>query len=406
MVDDNLPTPPFGQPCGGSSCGGVLTCTPQGTVECTGVTCNTPNCMEVCNGQDDDCDGNTDEGTLAGSCTDCCTDVCCKFDTQGNCLEDCTAYQDIGECDFGDLICQAGGFTCVGYIGPKPEICDGKDNDCDGMVDDGATCTGGAVCQGGECVLPCVQSEFPCPAGLICRDVPNCGQPPCKFCFTDPCNGVSCPSGQQCDHDDGTCKDLCDGVMCPTGTQCMSGVCQDCTTLGCATGQRCVVAPGGLGVCETDKCFGVTCPMNQFCNAGTCTPFTCTPACDPNEACFNGQCVPDLCSGKTCGTGKRCDPQTGGCVDDPCPQLSCGRDQICDPNTGACIVDPCTQVSCPTGTVCENTSRGPTCQQADDPGYYVTTGGGGGCSAGGSPGSAMLLAFAGLALHRRRRPRA
>ena len=191
--------------------------------------------------------------------------------------------------------------------------------------------------------------------------------------------------------------------MCPTGTTCQSGVCQDCTTLGCTMGQTCVVAPGGIGACEVDRCFGVMCPMNQFCNADTCTPYTCSPACEPNEACFNGQCVPDLCDGRSCPMGKRCDPDTGGCVDDPCPQLSCGRDQICDPNTGACVTDPCTQIDCPAGTVCTNTSRGATCEQADDPGYYVTAAGGGGCAAGGQPGGAAMLVLLGLALGRRRR---
>src|SRR5262249_28178987 len=35
-----------------------------------------------------------------------------------------------------------------------PEICDGKDNDCNQQVDDGATCPGLFTCVSGSCVCP------------------------------------------------------------------------------------------------------------------------------------------------------------------------------------------------------------------------------------------------------------
>jgi hypothetical protein len=53
---------------------------------------------------------------------------------------------DIGECSFGEinLQCTANcewesiiGKTCIGGVGPIDEICDGKDNNCNGETDEG-----------------------------------------------------------------------------------------------------------------------------------------------------------------------------------------------------------------------------------------------------------------------------
>jgi len=81
-----------------------------------------PGKTEICDGKDNDCDGQTDEGFSVG--------------------QSCTA--GVGECArTGQYVCKAdgSGTECNAVAGtPTTEICDGKDNDCDGQTDEGNVC--------------------------------------------------------------------------------------------------------------------------------------------------------------------------------------------------------------------------------------------------------------------------
>jgi len=47
---------------------------------------------------------------------------------------------DIGECEYGEQTCEKGRWgDCIGAVNPIAETCDGKDNDCDGTIDNGVT---------------------------------------------------------------------------------------------------------------------------------------------------------------------------------------------------------------------------------------------------------------------------
>ncbi|MCZ7677783.1 MAG: MopE-related protein [Sandaracinaceae bacterium] len=85
-----------------------------------------PSVMEICNGTDDDCDGETDAGC---PCTLGETMPC--------------GVTDVGACEYGVATCVMGATTavwgpCAGAVGPTDERCGGDDEDCDGLMDESA----------------------------------------------------------------------------------------------------------------------------------------------------------------------------------------------------------------------------------------------------------------------------
>ncbi|MBX3185121.1 MAG: putative metal-binding motif-containing protein [Polyangiaceae bacterium] len=81
---------------------------------------------EICNGLDDDCDGEVDEGC---SCTEGNTQPC---------YSGSSGTQGVGPCKAGIQECQATGdwSACIGEQAPQLETCNGVDDDCNGVIDD------------------------------------------------------------------------------------------------------------------------------------------------------------------------------------------------------------------------------------------------------------------------------
>lgn len=88
------------------------------------INCDAPlPTPEECDGKDNDCNGKIDDFV---------------FQSQ-SCYEGSASDLLYGECHPGASRCIAGKVTCVNQQMPKYETCDGKDNDCDGAIDEGVT---------------------------------------------------------------------------------------------------------------------------------------------------------------------------------------------------------------------------------------------------------------------------
>ena len=314
----------------------IGSCRGTGTTQCASdelsVECNItmpgdPPGTETCNGLDDDCDEAIDEAlTCTGMCTPTGPEVCNGLDDDCNGLIDevdpslpMDCGTSMGTCMPGMVRCVAGELVCVGAVEPREEVCNGLDDDCDGIADDMAPCPGTSLCVEGACRRPCDPAmEFPCPVGFLCR-MPDAVDG--SYCLPTAC--ATCEPHERCV--DETCVDPCEGVSCGAGETCVGGSCQDCRSLGCEGDQVCVDR-----ACIDDPCAGLDCGT-QACVGGTCQD-ACDPAgCAAGERCAaSGSCETDPCAETECSGSEVC--VDGSCRDPACRGFECLESEICAPH--------------------------------------------------------------------------
>jgi hypothetical protein len=270
-----------------STLGVLLLTVPFGCGESTSDATEQPQCApasEVCNGVDDDCDGDVDEG-----------------------LQEAIAC-GLGACQASAPACVDGAPGVCTPLAPRAsEACDGTDDDCDGQVDEGCDCVPDEArpCYGGP----------PATAGLgACVT----GMQRCESGRWGACAGAVLPALERCNGVD----DDCDGELDEEPTD---------VGAGCATN-----LPGvcGVGVtrCAEGRllCVQAAAPTADLCNGldDDCDPVTPDGA---GEAWFGNPC--DGSDGDLCMEGALAcvdGAQVCGDATETALELCNGEDDDCD----------------------------------------------------------------------------
>lgn len=274
----------------------------------------------------------------------------------------------------GTRTCEAAGLTACSASPASSEVCDGKDNNCNGLTDE-QTCDDAKVCTQDACDAAkaalgqdgCTHTPAagPCNADNdACTQNDQCDAGTCKAGATadcddkNPCSVDSCDAIKGCQHafspgkacDDGnacTANDACDQGLCRAGSLLICDDKNDCTADTCDTQSGACVATNVDGAtcsdgdactifdgCKDGSCQGKANPCDDgnactgtACDSKTgCSYLAVSGSCDDGDACTTGEaCAGGLCTG---GSAATCTASS------PCVTTACSK------STGLCVETP------------------------------------------------------------------
>ncbi|XXT19912.1 hypothetical protein WME94_57790 [Sorangium sp. So ce429] len=297
----------------------------NGSIQCLPDATSDP---ELCNGEDDNCNGQVDEGPF------CCPDEALNgnetdIDCGGSCIEKC----DVGEMCRDDVDCKTS--ICEAMrCQPKRdlgELCDADVKCKSGYCADG-------VCCDGECTALC----YACTAFL--RGTGQDGYCGPVAAGRDPDENCNAQEPTTCGN-----TGSCDGA----------GACQRHPATTACTEASC--SADGVTLQLADTCNGSgTCVDrgNQSCAPFTCRGDACTEQlragepCTSATECADGYCVDGVCCQTACGNGSSGDCQAcnvaghlGTCSPSPagatCRSATdvCDSAELCDGASTVCPAD-------------------------------------------------------------------
>ncbi len=299
-------------------CYGVRKCTASGLSECSAALPE----VEKCDGVDNDCNGKTDD--FDGS-----TKVKCAGESN-----------EFGSCPGVVIACLDGKPKCNAPMA-QPEQCNGLDDNCDGVTDEGL-CDDGIPCTEDKCKGDTCHHQqvngLPCDDGIVCTQTDKCLQGKCiggneiECDDKDPCTTDNCDPFSGCKH-----KAASDAICPDDGIACTQDICKE---------GKCLHPPvNDGGPCVDD---------GNLCTADVCTNGQCVHTAVDGVKCNDegNPCTNDVCQNKQCehvpANGKGCVDDGKPCTTDVCEAGNC----IHPPKSGKCEDgNPCTKGdNCQSGT--------------------------------------------------------
>ena len=293
---------------------------------------------EVCNGRDDDCDGQKDE--LAAT----------------SCYGGPAGTEGKGLCKAGTPTCGTNGeIACAGEVRPATEACNGQDDDCDGQTDEGFDLQTDIV-NCGQCGRVCNSSTQVCASGSCqSRGELNCGDDVDNDadgktdCADTECANQACGPACLCingQRGEGLCSDNvdndadgktdcadsdCGGRSCGSGCLCKNSAKSELDTACGDTLDN--DADGKTDCADTLDCEAKACGAGCVCSGGVGTESTCNDGGD-NDKDGNADCADTDCGGKECSAIGGCT-----CVAGRKSETHCGDQQDNDGDGAADCAD-------------------------------------------------------------------